>query len=705
MYSELDKVDELCKLYSLELLEETDNIRVYLYNSGYFSNIEIIYVDLNDAVEQTSKKYLSMGYAVRKKKFLNIEKLRNELFNGFFDVKRTKMREKNEYKNYCKLLTKKLQSEYTYICGDYVVNGETKNGSVIEFIDEELCKEGPQMIILEASAGFGKTCTSFELYNNLASKDNNKITILAELSKNRNATVFRYVLLSEINRSFSKLSAELVTDEIRNGNIILIIDGFDELLYVNSYINDCEKESSEKSQTMLETIGELFSGKTQSKVILTARKSSIFTGELFDNWVEKCLSSCEICRIQIDAPSVNKWLDKEKISIFNNNNINIELISNPVLLAFLKNMSIEDIEDKFCSIDDIVDCYFNILLERERERQSLLLSVDEQRDIMQNLAIQFVNFNISEDTADFIKEIIKDIIGQARLNEYLIRYDETKYNIEEKPTEDQFLDRLSHHALLDRVSLNKNLIGFINSFIFGLFIGMAICENKIETKDIDFKFLDFAATAYEIKKTSERRLLLDKIKATDSLKPEILFYLDFKLVQQMESNYSGIIIDGVKFTEHYKFSEKYIFENCTFSECIFENCIIYATAFKTTQFYNCRFYNIKVIGKTTDEQEIIFCACEGFQELLKKDNTNDVPNIDFDDYRKPILEQFWKSGSDSAELYRNYTTLFKGFMQSERKNIEKSINRLISERILLQQLHCLKLNMKKIDQIKEILGR
>lgn len=54
--------------------------------------------------------------------------------------------------------------------------------------------------------------------------------IFTELSKNRKAALFRYVLLDEIDRKFTSLSSELVISEIRNGKVPLIIDGFDELI-------------------------------------------------------------------------------------------------------------------------------------------------------------------------------------------------------------------------------------------------------------------------------------------------------------------------------------------------------------------------------------------------------------------------------------------------------------------------------------------
>ena len=102
--------------------------------------------------------------------------------------------------------------------------------NLIEYIYNRLFLQGAQLIIVEAAAGFGKTSVSYELIKKLADEPQGTIPIITELSKNRTASIFRYVLLSEIDSKFSGLNSELVTYEIKQGRIPLIIDGFDELL-------------------------------------------------------------------------------------------------------------------------------------------------------------------------------------------------------------------------------------------------------------------------------------------------------------------------------------------------------------------------------------------------------------------------------------------------------------------------------------------
>ena len=102
----------------------------------------------------------------------------------------------------------------------------------------------------------------------------------------------------------------------------------------------------------------------------------------------------------------------------------------------------------------------------------------------------------------------------------------------------------------------------------------------------------------------------------------------------------------------------------------------------------------------------MFFSSTGFEDMLKQQNmSKDIDDDNVKSYEKPLLEQFWKPGSENAELCRSYITLFRGFAPSERKKIEKTINKLKSEEILIQQIHCLRLNIKKIDTVAKILGR
>ncbi|MCO4883409.1 hypothetical protein, partial [Paraburkholderia caribensis] len=72
------------------------------------------------------------------------------------------------------------------------------------------------MFLIEAAAGFGKTCTAQEIVNGLI-ENSDYLPLYAELSRNRQARVFRHILLDEIDRTFPLLGSRLVQSEIQNG--------------------------------------------------------------------------------------------------------------------------------------------------------------------------------------------------------------------------------------------------------------------------------------------------------------------------------------------------------------------------------------------------------------------------------------------------------------------------------------------------------
>lgn len=202
------------------------------------------------------------------------------------------------------------------------------------------------------------------------------VPIFTELSKNRKAAVFRYVLLDEIDRKFSSLSSKLVISEIQGGKVPLIIDGFDELISrSNPSMKTDNNYDDEDAQTMLDTIAELFQGDCKTKMVLTSRKSAIFTGELFKEWIEKKLPNCNVTRISIEEPTVRDWLGYEKTTFLEKQSIPFASIINPILLAFMRSLPFAKFEERCSNEEQVISYYFDSLLSREQERQALQLSV------------------------------------------------------------------------------------------------------------------------------------------------------------------------------------------------------------------------------------------------------------------------------------------------------------------------------------------
>ena len=264
----IKEISALYKKYGFDEGIGNDKFLTFLSQEHYFSNAEIVVLDPNsEEINVQKQEYEEMGYSVRVKNFHDLKFIHNALFDGFFRVKSSNAKLMREYHEFCEKQSQKvLGNQYEYISGSYFENGYRKDDNIIERIQELYGSDGQQLIILEAAAGFGKTCTSFEVIKSLVEKYPQNIPLITELSKNRKANLFRYVLLSEIDQKFPTLNGDLVTYEIGEGRIFVIIDGFDELLS-KSCSSISEPKPNNDVQTMLDTISQLFTNGAQTKVL------------------------------------------------------------------------------------------------------------------------------------------------------------------------------------------------------------------------------------------------------------------------------------------------------------------------------------------------------------------------------------------------------------------------------------------------------
>lgn len=708
------KINELYKLYGFTLESEEQEYSVYLYEQGYFSNIEIVaFSNLSkNEIQQIKEDYMNAGYSVSIREEGSYDTLKNFLFKGFFRINESKNRVKNDYLEFCKAQEKKLGGiKYNYISPQYLMNGEQKEKRILDDIYDIFQKETAQLIILEAPAGFGKTCTSYEISNSLAKAEDNRVPILAELSKNRSAKIFDYVLLTEIDRKFSKLSSDLVTHQIEQGNIPLIVDGFDELISKSSMDNSIETEDV---RTMLDTISSLFVEGGKSKILLTSRKSSIFTGEVFDKWVNERLSNCTVTRFQILEPSIAEWVEPEKLRILEEAAIQLGSIANPVLLSLINSMPMEEFITNFKTTSDILETYMSLILRREKERQLLLIDENEQRSIMRKLAGWFVNLDISSDEPEGIKAIIEDIV-KDKIQEYMAMYDEQSIYDPSLVinSEEELIMKLVHNALLDRVSLKTNNIGFINEFIFGILIGESVVEGDISIKDVSEKYLSIALTAFSAENKERREGLYNLIKNNlKELSTELKLEVDLNLNNYMSYDYVDEYIANTQFTRNCNMKTEHYFYNCCFQSCTFNNVKITSNLFEGCYFFNCTFYNVEIEEQKVEEKSL-FVSCLG-HETLENVIANNIPKDDIqhavqqknlDYYEKLVLEQFWMPGSAMSDIRRSEHTLFKGIPAPERESVLKAIQSLRAKKILNKLNFCYELNMKHIEQVKKILGR
>ena len=704
------EVKELYKRYGFKEGRFSNQYGIFVLERGYFQNAEIVVLDEStdkETLNRVKEEYEGVGYSARISPLSDISSLHDALFKGFFRLGVANDRLKIAYDTFCAQQKKKiLNNEYEYINGAFIENGLVYETNIIERIFDIFSSPECQLVILEASAGYGKTCTSFEVMRWFAEQMDSKVTLMAELSKNRSASVFRYVLLSEINEKFSDLGYELVTAEIKNGRVLLIIDGFDELL--SKTVQKVDASSEKDTLTMLETIAQLFPENAKTKVLLTSRKSSIFSGQDWEDWFNRNPNIRNVTRLQLSTPSLKDWIGSEKLESLKENGINVNHILNPVLLSLLRNRPVEDFKQKYTDNESIIREYLSLLLNREKERQDIPLELDEQLSIMSGLAAFMVQLDISSAQADDIKELLREVLGK-NLQGYIERY-RYRSDSESKPSEDEFLTKLSQHALLDRVASQSNhLIGFINDFIFGLMIGNALLKRQLPAKELSGKYLDIAVTAYSSRDDAKKKEFFKAISPalrTESAQKKV--DVSIHLINEIKESFQDEQFSGLSF-ENIAFSSPEQFCGCTFTECIFRECSVDVSSFKGCYFYDCKFYSITVTGNTVETRGLLFLSCTG-QEDFKRvaAGTTSVglnPASDVTDYERTVLEQYWKPGYDKAAPRRAYQTLLKGLPTNEQPTVAEAIASLEKKGILTRRLRSYDLNFSKMKDIRTILGR
>lgn len=692
--------DKLYKNYDYEIDNSYQDLGVYLYKKARYFGVDLITYNNdeknNQIIEEIKEKYSKLGYAINCKSYKNIEDAEEQLYKSFFSFVTTKQRLKRKYEKFTSNQNNKLISgNYEYISSPYeIIDEDHFDDDILVEIKSILHKDSPQLIIVEAAAGYGKTCTAYELLN-LLTKDNTcQNPIFTELSRNRSASIFRYILLDEIDLEYPSLNSQLVKHEIYTGRIPLIIDGFDELLEKVPLEVNSKNRSFEEVESMLDTIGNLLINK--AKIILTTRKTAILTGEGFAKWKQKWDHSFSISIFSIKEPRIEDWLGERKSFLLKEINFPIKQIANPVLLSYLRSINVNNFNDLIKEPDTILQKYFNSLLTREIERHKLLISVDNQYLIFKQVAKYFIQFDTSVETKEWIKIIIKDqclkILEDARL----------QYS-ENRPTVEELTDTLVIHALLDRKGRDELFIGFVNDFVFGTLIG----DNIIEEPDIFLKelrsnyMIELAATAYKVKSKSEKEMLWKKIQLVEN-KFELNnhFIFDITLQNKLMRNFNESVFDSIEIFE-ISFDSDFIIEKSVFIGCTFTKCKFNLDKFKAISFLNCFFEDCESTnnGNLIDSSlgfTVINCKQSG-NIILKvpEDNNHDESK----EIENVILEILW----NVTGIYK-YKSLLKLINELTRRFSKQkviiAIEKLHQEKYLSIKGEEIILNINKNEDVK-----
>ncbi len=696
-------VDKIYKNYGFESKDEDPNVKTFLYKKGRYFGVDII--PLIDTAEtkitanRIQDKYSKLGYAVNIKSFKNEKDIEIELFKSFFSYDSTISRLKRKYSDFeNKQIKSLLGSPYVYIPTPYEVFDSIDADSsitLLESIESILNRDSSQLIIIEAAAGYGKTCAAYEILNNLLKQTSNIITpLFTELAKNRGANIFRYILLDEIDIEFPTLNSELVINEIKNGRVPLIIDGFDELLDKVNVSNIEVASGFDEIETMLDTIGKLLT--QNSKIILTTRKTAIFSGLEFDKWLQKWDNTFRVSRFSLKEPRIKDWIGPERFEVVKENNIPIQYVANPVILTYLRNVPFEDFVNQIKNSELLIENYFGRMLERERERQNLFLTVSQQYEIFKNVARMLLEFDITVESKNFFKDIIKD------LNLKVLEYSRTLYTGQNKPSVENLIDTLATHALLDRKGREESQIGFINDFVLGVFVGEIICESSIEKieKDYSFYMLDLACTAYKVQNKKNKLLLWDKVNSVRSkLQPISVFTYDISLKEGLARDYNELTVYDITFFD-IRFEDNKV-SNTVFLSCYFKNCTFDIAYFKGVSFVDCTFHNCSTSnGDFLDiSKEISVIKCKLLEcQILEK---YVYPILDeahiFNEMETEILKRVWQiSGTKSHHVLQVYQSFDKG----QHKLIASSLNGLIERDFIQIRGSHMSFNINKLPLIK-----
>ncbi len=676
-------LNKLYKQYGFREVPMTNSVKLYLYEQGRYYGADIIPLDTSietkEECDKIKNEYGTGGYAVKIKAYSSIENASIELYRSFFSYESNKKRIIKKYQEFVKSQTNNNGGfRYEYINSPFQINNEPSvSQNIVEQISTQLKKDRPQLLIIEASAGYGKTCTSFEVLKTLVECEFCENPLMTVLSRNRGANIFRYILLDEIDREYPSLDSSLVTYEIKTGRIPLIIDGFDELLIKSDIIIAEKDEVFREVETMLDTIGNLLKG--NAKIILTSRRTAIFAGQEFQNWLKKWNNAFDSTRYTIEIPRIKDWLSLDRLSAIKELQIPVENIANPVLLTYLRSLTDSIFVKHIQEPDSIIRRYFFSLHEREMTRQELKISPEDQYIIFKNVVRMLIKFNDTAEEKSFFRDIIidqnKDILERA------IKLYPADKSIE------WLADKLINHALLDRIGRDQDMIGFINDFIFGTFIGEIMSEATIDEIKNSFSpyMIEIGATAYRVQSTENKISLWNKINAfKEKFEDGILFSFDITLMGQIQRSFEKSIFQSIQIFKIH-FSVANTISSSVFINCKFKKCIFKADAFESISFIECLFEDCKTEGIThiNDYNNTYTIKCtQKSSDVLLFDSVNG------DDSIGTILLQ--KENEFLKELYyhenkyksQRLMQFMKNHDKSEHKLIAQMINKLEKEKII-----------------------
>lgn len=680
-------VDNIYRRYGY-VVKNRENIRIYEFKQGRYFGVDFFNHSNSAKLEKIKAEYTEQGYATLIRNYKSELEVEEELFKSFFQISNFRSALKRRYDTFIhyQLAALPESAKYEYIRSPYnfmqydldgipVFSEEFDNRCVVEHVSTLIkSSEKPLFVIIEAAAGFGKTCSAYELLNSICNLDEGVVPLYIELSRNREARIFKHILQNEIEKQFQNVvTSDVVIHEIKRGKIPVIIDGFDELLSKDLSKNDSQLRDVE---SMLATIVNLLDGK--AKIIITSRKTAIFSGEEFYEWMQNSANKYSVARFSIAEPQISNWLSNEQIEILDKAKFPISNLANPVLLSYVRNTPLQELSELISNTKNLIDKYFDFILSRERIRQNFSFDNETQLRILKKLVRFMTEFDIKSEKKSLIKELIRDY------NTKIFENYRREYPIIPKPTNDDLADILSNHALLDRKQNDE--IGIINEFILGILIGRNLLEGKYqEHYPADFSSIisqDFAYLSLLSFKVQpeERKLALWQVYKNPGFRynVEFQFQRDIFLRNRTTDVYVGGVIEeficnDIDFDSDSKFID-FVFRDCKFTNCLFNY-----NSFQNSGFVNCKFFNCtwtNHLANCDQAKEAYFAGCKannGFLECVyeevEQERTHEV-NLE-----ELILKYFIKVDGRTSSMKR-LMKIREDLSQYGVKQVDKTINSL-----------------------------
>ena len=598
------------------------------------------------------------GFEVKLRKFESIEKLEQELFELVFKKRIVNQKQRFNYQTFINSAISHSGSgseqPYEYVQCNYTKNGESynKENSIIESIKNDVIStENSQLILIEAAAGFGKTCTAYELMNSLINdKTFIGIPLLTELSRNKTARIFRYVLLDEVNRTIKSVDVELTTKAIQDGRICVIIDGFDELIHKDS--QSSSKKSFENAESMLDTIKDLLH--KNAKVVITTRRTSIFDGEEFQQWIDRTDNDFIVSRYRIMEPKIEDWIGHERATKITELGIDIKKIVNPVLLTYIRYMNDDEFYDVVDTPDEIISRYIDKMLSREMTRQSIELKPEEQSKVLMSIAYDMLINDYTQEHKDYISKVISKR-NKDTLTKMIINSDSTS-----KVDFESLVKTIRGHAFLDKKGKDGNQIGFVNDFILGHYCGKALNEYNVTKEDLIVSgiFVESIFQANSVSPKSTKLDIWDKLEYSfDCLSTSDKLSFGQIIRDEIDFDLSEDVITALEFSDTNMFISSRA-NLLTFNDCTFSNVLFSKENLVDISFINCRFYNSHYSNPSAINTRIYFIKCQ-FDDVSENMHTHieskaadkEPADIVFD-CKSAILEKFWPNGKEKAFKHR-----------------------------------------------------